>query len=293
MKRFPVAGGNADAIATMLKEKYKDAAFGSHHRRRQQRGHGLRARRRHLRHQRRYQGRRARRAEGRAGPDPHHGRQQDGRHAEGHVRRPATRRRPPPSSRRADGDIIKIHGTQDQITEIKAAIKELDNGAGNSLRVISLDKGSGAAVAEDNDDDAEELDATPIRLKDIINETENAEEADEQQPDPVHHRRRRRAARWSPPGPSAAQAGAPRKRSPVSAAGDAATTHRPDQRGAPAHRAGAGPSTFLRFPGNSSYFAALPPRRGAGWSCAASKGSRRHLRPGRFDGYASPARDGH
>ena len=31
VKRFPVAGGNADAIATMLKEKYKDSAFGAHH----------------------------------------------------------------------------------------------------------------------------------------------------------------------------------------------------------------------------------------------------------------------
>ncbi|HZT78597.1 MAG TPA: secretin N-terminal domain-containing protein, partial [Gemmataceae bacterium] len=47
------------------------------------------------------------------------------------------------------GDLIAVHGTKDQINEIKAAVKVLDSGAGNSLRVITLQKGSGSAVAEE------------------------------------------------------------------------------------------------------------------------------------------------
>ena len=44
---------------------------------------------------------------------------------------------------------ILIKGSTEQVNEIKTAIKELDKNSGNTMRVISLEHGSGAAVAEE------------------------------------------------------------------------------------------------------------------------------------------------
>ena len=45
-------------------------------------------------------------------------------------------------------DVVILHGTQEEISEIRAAIKVLDTGDNNSMRTFSLERGSGEAVAE-------------------------------------------------------------------------------------------------------------------------------------------------
>ena len=85
-----------------------------------------------------------------------------------------------------DGDIIAIHGTQDQINEIKAAVKALDTGEGDSsLRVISLEKGSGAAVAEELRRMLKEMgkDVQIVNPKDITNPEPLAKPMDKAKPE--------------------------------------------------------------------------------------------------------------
>ena len=173
MQRFPVEGGNADAIATMLKEKYKDApsvrivAVGNTEvmvfapvADLFEIGDDIKATQR-----------------GGQKVELIQVRTMDGSKMATTLKamlgdRDKTPTAPYIESR--EGDVIAVHGTQDQITEIKLAVKVLDTGEGNTLRVISLDKGSGAAVAEELRRMLKEMgvDAQIVSPKDITNPKE-------------------------------------------------------------------------------------------------------------------------
>ncbi|HEX5272038.1 MAG TPA: secretin N-terminal domain-containing protein, partial [Gemmataceae bacterium] len=74
-----------------------------------------------------------------------------------------------------EGDVLAVHGTKDQIAEIKAAVAALDAGGNNSLRVITIDRGSGAAVAEELRRMFKEMgiDVQIVNPKDITNPKED------------------------------------------------------------------------------------------------------------------------